>query len=125
MDQIEIITGKRIINEQEINDKVNFIIENYNPEMIILFGSYASGEPSPESDVDLLIVVETTRSTLELSSEISQKLRHNFPIDIIVRTPQEISKRIKHGDFFIQNVMEKGKVLYERTDRGMDSESRS
>lgn len=98
---------------REIENKVAVIARKYQPKKIVLFGSYAKGKPSPASDVDLLVIMDTQRSTWDLAVEISLAIKHSFPIDIIVRTPQEIASRLAHGDFFIQNIMEQGKVLYE------------
>jgi predicted nucleotidyltransferase len=103
------------IDMKEIRNKVKAITEKYEPEKIILFGSCAAGNTTSASDVDLLIIMNTNRSTWDLAVEISSTLKHSFPMDILVRTPQEIARRLKYGDFFIRDIMEKGKVLYERT----------
>lgn len=99
----------------DINKKVKTIVKNYNPEKIILFGSYADGNPTPESDVDLLIITDSDKSNWEVSIDISLLWKHSFPIDIIVKTPDELKKRIKMGDFFLKNILKNGKLLYERT----------
>ncbi len=99
---------------KEIEEKVRPIIEKYRPDKIILFGSYAAGNPTPASDVDLLVIVDTNQSTWDLSVEISLSVKHTFPMDILVRTPQEIAKRLEYGDYFIRDILEKGKLLYER-----------
>jgi len=98
-----------------ISKIVDSITEKYHPEKIILFGSYASGAPDVNSDIDLFIVIDTDKPSWDLSVEISSTVPHIFPLDIIVKTPGEIQKRLKCGDFFIKNIMESGKVLYERT----------
>ena len=72
-------------------------------EKIILFGSYARGRPGPDSDVDLLIVMETRLRSREQRLEISRALSPRpFPLDIIVRSPQVLEERIARGDFFLQ-----------------------
>jgi uncharacterized protein len=109
------IIGKRCATFNEIYMQSQVIAENFHPEKIILFGSYAYGEPTPESDVDLLIIADSEKPAWELSSEISLKLDHVFPIDIVVKSAREIEDRIANGDFFVQNIMTSGKVLYERT----------
>jgi len=114
MSRIEPFAGQRHISINEINDKAQVIVSKYKPDKIMLFGSYANGDPSPDSDVDLLVIIDTKKSTWDLAVEISLALKHSFPMDILVRTPQEIARRLKHGDFFIRNIMENGKVLYER-----------
>ena len=88
------------------------------PQKIILFGSFAYGHPTPDSDVDLLIVTERAQNRHACSKEISELLYPRpFPVDLLVRTPKEIAERLKLRDCFIQEVMTKGKVLYERPSR--------
>jgi len=112
--QSEFIKDHISIDIKKIKDKALAIVKSYQPEKIILFGSYATGTPTSDSDVDLLVIMDTEKSTWDVSVEISLMLKHSFPMDIIVKTPQEIDKRLKYGDFFIQEIMENGRVLYER-----------
>lgn len=97
-----------------IKKKADTIVKKFAPEKIILFGSYGDGNPGPDSDVDLLVIIETKESIWDLAAKISSSVKHTFPMDILVRTPQEIARRLEQGDFFIHDIMEKGKVLYER-----------
>lgn len=113
------IIGKRPAQFHEIKSQANIIKKKFDPEKIILFGSYAQGSPTLESDVDLLVIVNTNNSTLKLSSEIALSLDHSFPLDIIVRTPEQIEKRIQNGDFFLEDIISHGKVLYERIGKRM------
>ncbi len=76
---------------------------------------YASGEAEPESDVDLLVIHDSTKSNLDLQVEISLALDHSFPLDIVVRKREEIETRSADNDFFIKNFFERGIVLYEQT----------
>lgn len=107
-------TVQRRVRMQEIHDKVRRIAEKFNPEKIILFGSYASGTPAQDSDVDLLIIIDTDQPTRDMSVKISLLFPHSFPMDLLVRTPQEIARRLDEGDFFIKDILENGKILYER-----------
>jgi predicted nucleotidyltransferase len=85
-----------------------------NPEKIILFGSYAYGNPTPDSDVDLLVVMETSDSHTERYLKVARLLRpRQFPVDIIVKTPQEVEKEYSNN-FIIREIVNKGKILYER-----------
>ncbi len=94
---------------------VERIIRELQPEKIILFGSYAYGTPTPDSDVDLLVIMETDAPSKERAWAVSRLLiPRPFPVDILVRTPQEIERALAQGDFFIREIMERGKVLYER-----------
>ena len=95
---------------------VKRIVETLHPEKIILFGSYAYGNPTPDSDVDLLVVMETTASSADRSWSVSKLLiPRPFPVDILVRTPQEIKTALGKGDFFIEEITTQGKNLYERS----------
>ncbi len=94
---------------------VQRIVERLNPEKIILFGSYAYGAPTPDSDVDLLIILETTASATERYLIVSDLLYPRpFPVDILVKTPQEIEQAIKRGNFFIKELLSQGRALYVR-----------
>ena len=94
------------------------IAEKFDPEQIILFGSHAYGRPSAWSDVDLLVVMETPGGELETSLEIKESLPDiTFGVDIIVRSRTVIEKRKRLGDWFLIDITEKGKALYERNSR--------
>lgn len=94
---------------------VRRIARALRPQKIILFGSYAYGNPDPDSDVDLLVVMKTNASRKERYLAVSRLLRPRpFSVDIIVKTPQEIRMAIKSGDFFIEEIYTHGKVLYEQ-----------
>ena len=96
---------------------VQRIADALRPEKIILFGSYAYGTPTPDSDVDLLVIMETTAPHVERYLSVSRLLRPRlFPVDILVRTPDEIERALRSGDFFIQEILSRGRVLYERND---------
>jgi predicted nucleotidyltransferase len=91
------------------------IVTELDPEKIILFGSYAYGDPTPDSDVDLLIIMETDKSSKDRSWAVSRLLMpRQFPVDIIVKNPSEIKQAIKENDPFLNKVLTKGQVLYER-----------
>ncbi|MBN1992578.1 MAG: nucleotidyltransferase domain-containing protein [Anaerolineae bacterium] len=99
---------------------VEHIAQTFAPEKIILFGSYAYGQPKPWSDVDLLVVTET-EDPKKLQRDISVSFRDPIGLDILVRTPQEIENRISLNDFFLREIVTKGKVLHERTDARVGS----
>lgn len=95
---------------------VDHIVKRFSPEKIILFGSHAYGKPSAWSDVDFLVIKETSKGDLESQLEILKSLPTlNFGVDIIVRSQKTIEKRTKLGDWFLIDIIEKGEVLYERT----------
>ena len=106
---------RRTIPMRAIRAVAQRIAERFQPEKIILFGSYAEGYPKPESDVDLLVIMETSLRSRQQRLEISRALSPRpFPLDIIVRTPRELAERIALGDLFLREVTTRGKVLYER-----------
>ena len=91
------------------------IARRFQPEQIVLFGSYAYGTPRPESDVDLLIIMNTPLRSRQQRLEISRALSPRpFPLDIVVRTPEEIKDRLALGDPFVREITTRGKVVYER-----------
>ena len=91
------------------------IVEAVHPEKVILFGAYAYGEPTIDSDIDLLVVMKSDKRPVERARAISELFRNrHFGMDVLVRTPAEVKERLRIGDYFIQQVMQKGKVLNER-----------
>jgi len=97
-----------------LREIVSKIAEHFHPDKVILFGSRAWGEPTKESDLDILVVMDIDGSPIRKAAEISRIARPRFlPIYIIVRTSDEIERRIKIGDPFIRRIIDKGKVLYE------------
>src|SRR6266508_5019492 len=92
------------------------IVSELKPEKIILFGSYAYGNPTPDSDVDLLVIMDTKGRQAERYVAVSRLLRpRQFPVDIIVKTPHEVEEAMQGGkdnSFFIREIIKKGKVLY-------------
>jgi predicted nucleotidyltransferase len=96
----------------------------YQPDKIMLFGSFAYGEPNENSDVDILVVM-ATRNEIDQSIRIWQAIDAPFPLDLIVRTPRNLQWRLKEGDWFLREVIGKGKVLYEKVDRPVGTQSRS
>lgn len=92
---------------------VDEIVRKFHPQRVILFGSYAGGKPSGNSDVDLLIVMKTRRRSPEQAVAIRQAVDFPFPVDLLVRTPEQIQERLRLGDNFIREIVSRGKVLYE------------
>ena len=94
---------------------VQKIVQALHPERILLFGSFAYGNPTPDSDVDLLVIMETDAPSKERSWAVSRLLiPRSFPVDILVKTPEEIKNALAGGDFFVQEIITHGKVLYEK-----------
>lgn len=99
-----------------IEEIVERIVREYKPKKIILFGSYAYGEPTEDSDIDLLIIKDTDKRAIDRWVEVKRLLRHcsrTVAVSPFVYTEQEIEDRVAVKDFFLEEVLEKGKVLYE------------
>ncbi len=103
------------ITEAQIRHAAQKIAAAAHPEKIILFGSFAHGNPTPDSDVDLCVIMASVDDHYASARAISEILYPRpFPVDILVRTPAEIAERLHWGDCFISDIVTKGKVLYER-----------
>jgi predicted nucleotidyltransferase len=85
----------------------------FRPSKIILFGSYAYGKPSPDSDVDLLIILPFQGNDVAKGIQIRARFDTPFPMDLVVRKPEFIARRQRERDMFIELIMAQGKVLYE------------
>jgi len=102
-----------MITMRQIEDVSGRIAAEFEPQRILLFGSYAWGAPSPDSDVDLLVILPFEGKAVAKSVEMRLKIKPPFPVDLLVRTPEKIHERLALGDPFIRSILEKGKVLYE------------
>jgi predicted nucleotidyltransferase len=103
----------------EIQRVVQQIAAQFRPQKVILFGSYAGGTPTPDSDVDLLVTMETPLPNVEQAVAIRRAVDFPFPTDLLVRTPQQVAERLELGDVFMREVLTKGIVLYEAVDAGV------
>lgn len=94
---------------------VEKIKREYQPEKIILFGSYAYGTPDRDSDIDLLIIKETRDRPIDRRVAVARMVsdpKRLIPFESIVLTPKEVKERLEIGDQFVKEILEKGKVLY-------------
>jgi len=99
-----------------LEDIVHRIVAELRPEKIILFGSYVYGTPSADSDVDLLVIMETSARPADRYLAISRLIRPRpFPLDILVKTPNEIAEALEKGDPFIREIITQGQILYARS----------
>lgn len=97
----------------DIADFARRLGHEFRAEKVVLFGSHAYGTPTVDSDVDLLVVMPFRGSRVVQSVAIRMKLRPAFPLDIILRSPGEVRRRLQMGDSFIRDILATGKVLYE------------
>ncbi len=110
------VNRPRDVSRNNIRGIVKQIATQFKPEKIILFGSFAYGDPKPESDVDLLVVMETPLRNSEQASEIVRAVDYHFGMDLIVRRPKQLDERVAQGDSFLREIVEKGEVVYARPD---------
>jgi predicted nucleotidyltransferase len=117
---VPVITQRERIPQDAIQDIVAQIVTGFKPQRIVLFGSYARGNPRPESDVDVLVVMDTPLRETEQAVQICQRIEYLFGLDLIVRTPEHLAERLALGDSFLREIVVDGKVLYESADARVD-----
>ena len=108
-----------MITSTQIRQVSDEIVRRFQPERIILFGSYAYGTPTEDSDVDLLVVMPFEGRTAKQAIEIRRAVYAGFAMDLILITPERLKYRLEIEDFFLREVVEKGKVLYEARHAGV------
>jgi len=109
-----------VVTMDRIRELCDRIVREFHPERVILFGSYARGDADEDSDVDLLVVMPFEGKGARKSAEIMKRVRPEFPVDVIVRTPETVRERIELGDFFLRDAIGEGKVLHEGHHAGVD-----
>ena len=110
------IPNRTIIPWNAIHSVVEQITANYNPQKIILFGSYAHGIPKSDSDVDLLVVMDMQLSEMKQAAEICTHVSYHFGLDLIVCTSQKLAQRLEWGDSFLKGIIRRGIIRYESLD---------
>lgn len=104
---------KMAVTLRSIQKIVRQIVEHFRPQKVILFGSYAYGVPTMDSDVDLLVMMDTEEKPIHVAARIAATIDHPFPLDIIVFTPSDWNASLTRKGVFATEVMMKGVVLYE------------
>ena len=105
----------QMTSERDIERIVRRIAEGYRPIKVILFGSHAYGEPTEDSDIDLLIVKETPDRFIDRWVAVRELIadpKRRIPVEPIVVTPEELDRRLTEGDQFFQEIVARGKVVY-------------
>jgi uncharacterized protein len=102
-----------MIGEQHIIEFADEIAHRYSPHKIVLFGSQATGVPNEDSDVDLLIVMDFEGRRTRKAAEILCAIDPPFPVDLFLRTPEEIRHRLEIGDYFMKSIIAEGRTLYD------------
>jgi predicted nucleotidyltransferase len=118
-------TSATIASANQIIAFVDQIAAGFKPRRIVLFGSYARGIPTPDSDVDLLITKERwSMSPLTAAGKIRVELGVPFPMDLIVRSEADVRRRIAGGDSFLRAALETGITLYAADDARVGGQGR-
>ena len=107
----------------DIQQVVDQIVERFHPYTVWLFGSFAYGTPTSDSDVDLLVSMDTPLRNVQQAVEIRKAIDFPFPVDLLMRTPQQIAARLALGDVFFREVLRKGVVLHEATNARVELKS--
>lgn len=105
-----------MVEMKRIRDLTSQIAREFNPDRIILFGSYAYGQPDDDSDVDILVVLPFKGKPVRKAIEIRNKINAGMPLDLIVRTPDQLAERLAQNDWFMREIVERGRTLYEGSD---------
>jgi predicted nucleotidyltransferase len=101
--------------QKHLQRVTKIIVDKYQPERIILFGSAAGGNIYEDSDADLAVIKKTNKNFYDRIGEVSELVPHGIPLDILVYTPEEFEqmRTDKYGYFVRDEILAKGKVLYE------------
>jgi predicted nucleotidyltransferase len=103
------------ITEALLQEIASRIVAAFDPEKVILFGSRAAGAPHADSDVDLLVIMEAQGSPIQRAISVKRVCRPRFvAMDVLVKTPEEVTNQLRQGNFLLRQILEEGKVLYER-----------
>ena len=102
-----------MVDVKSIRDLRDRIAAEFRPQRFILFGSYAKGTAGADSDLDILVVLRHGRSGPKKAAEMLRRLNPRAPVDLVVRTADEIESRLQANDFFLAEVLNHGRVLYE------------
>jgi predicted nucleotidyltransferase len=104
-----------MIRRQDIVNWCGRVGREFRPDQIFLFGSYANGMPDEDSDVDVLVVMALPRGRRDVrqAAAIRERVRASFPMDVLVRSPQQVARLLDHGDGFIADILRHGQLIYE------------
>jgi predicted nucleotidyltransferase len=101
--------------KNELDRILNIIIEKFDPEKVILFGSMAKGNFNELSDIDLVVIMPTNLRFIERLLHLTQAVKPEVPVDFLVYTPEEEEEFIKNNHlFYTEEILKKGVILYEK-----------
>ena len=104
---------KSVATIEQIQELGRRIGREFDPKRVLLFGSHACGSPTSDSDVDILVVMPHEGKGWRMATRLRTRVRPKFPIDLIVRMPEQVHGRLSLGDCFFEEIIENGTVLYE------------
>jgi predicted nucleotidyltransferase len=105
-----------MVNRREIEKLAEAIAREFQPQRIILFGSYAYGKPRPDSDVDLLVIKPLQTHSAREALQILDRVKPRFGVDLVVRSPEDVRNRLAWHDAFLEEITREGTVLYDAAD---------
>ncbi len=105
-----------MVSRDQIQGFVDQVVRRFRPAKVILFGSYAHGKPTENSDVDLLVIMPHRGPSAQMASRMRLACPRSFAMDLLVRSPAEMRKRLRMGDQFLTEVNAKGIILHESSD---------
>jgi len=103
-----------VVQINDIQELANRIAREFEPDRIILFGSYARGTAAADSDVDLLVILPFEGKGFWKSIEIINRVNVPFSLDLMAYRPEAAVRRYAQGDPLLRDAMDHGRVLYER-----------
>ncbi|SRR6266436_5900102 len=106
--------GSRLIGHGRIQSYCDRLAREFHPQKIVLFGSYAYGRPTPDSDVDLLVILPYRGNDVAKAIQIRSRFDTPFPMGLLARKPEFITARLRERDMFVELVMTQGRVMYEK-----------
>src|SRR5438874_13613184 len=113
-----------MVNVADILKFVDEVAAKVRPQRIVLFGSYAYGTPTEDSDVDLLVIMNYRGPNHDQIIKIRQSVPYTFPMDLLVHSERDISRRVEGNDCFLQEIIKKGVILYDASDPGVGEKGR-
>jgi len=102
-----------MVDEKSIQDLRDRIAAEFQPQRIILFGSHANGTAGADSDLNILVILRNGSSGSKKAAEILRRLNPRIPVDLVVRTADEVKSRLQANDFFLAEVLNQGRGLFE------------
>jgi predicted nucleotidyltransferase len=108
-----------MVSRNVIQEFVRQVVDQFQPVRVILFGSYAYGKPTRDSDVDIMLIMPYRGSSAKAATRVRLACPRTFAMDLIVRSPAEVRRRLKQGDSFLHEVTSRGVVLHESHDTRM------